>query len=426
MKRERRICTVSPAARSYGSVDEVHPTHLVRDDRVGAARVEADVAGAAPGPDGIEYHPRRAVVHVDLAVRQRAHVHPGVIRRDRDVESVAALRGADRVFEERRATRWQVAHQELAALDVGGEEDGAVARHGHVLDARARHSVRADDCVVAQVHRADRALVARRDVHARRERMEGHAREQRTCVRDLTNHLARGRVDHVHAIVVRERVQPAAVRRQAGREDAAFRDDGGAERLIGRDADERDGARVLIAHVCRPAVGAHADLRRQVSTGNGAENVVDGRSARTARARVARSSTYTLPSASVLTYTWLLSGVTATSNALRPCPLPIAYSRKVEPSVVRSRTSSLLRWMSVANRSRPSSDTATFWIRAPETASVWTTLSSRRSTVRMAPSSRAAIYMQGANGWNATPVSRLPVALLGIESITWRVAVLMT
>jgi len=36
------------------------------------------------------------------------------------------------------------------------------------------------------------------------------------------------------------------------------------------------------------------------------------------------------------------------------------------------------------------------------------------------------MYMQGANGWNATPVSRRPVALPGIESITWRVAVLMT
>ena len=128
----------------------------------------------------------------------------------------------------------------------------------------------------------------------------------------------------------------------------------------------------------------------------------------------------------MLTYTWVLSGVTATSNALRIRPLPIAYSRKSESSVLRSRTSSLLRWMSVANSSPPSRDTATFWIRAPGTVSLWTTLLSRRSTVRMVPSSRAAMYMQGAKGWNATPVSRLPVALPGIESITSRVAVLIT
>src|SRR5437879_9236478 len=51
---------------------------------------------------------------------------------------------------------------------------------------------------------------------------------------------------------------------------------------------------------------------------------------------------------------------------------------------------SLLRSMSVANRTEPSRETATFWMRAPVTTSVWTILLLRRSTVRIVPSSRAA------------------------------------
>ena len=94
--------------------------------------------------------------------------------------------------------------------------------------------------------------------------MERHAREDRAGGRDLCHDLAGARVDHVHAIVVGERVQPAAVRRQAGRENAASGYRGGAERPIGRHVDERDRAFVLVAHVRRPPVGAHADLRRQV------------------------------------------------------------------------------------------------------------------------------------------------------------------
>src|SRR2546430_8833226 len=38
------------------------------------------------------------------------------------------------------------------ALDIGGEEQCAVARDRHVLDAGARHGVRLDDRVVAQVY----------------------------------------------------------------------------------------------------------------------------------------------------------------------------------------------------------------------------------------------------------------------------------
>ena len=131
-----------------------------------------------------------------------------------------------------------------------------------------------------------------------------------------------------------------------------------------------------------------------------------------------------MPSASVLTNTSSLSGVTATSNALRVCGVPTAYSRNSEPSNDRSRTSSLLRSMSVAKSSAPSRDTATFWIRPPATAWLRTTRFFSRFTVLMLPSSRAAMYMQGAEGWNATPVRIVPAPV--IEARTARVAVSIT
>ena len=82
--------------------------------------------------------------------------------------------------------------------------------------------------------------------------------------------------------------------------------------------------------------------------------------------------------------------------------------------------------MSVAKSSAPSRETATFWTRAPGMVSLRTMVLLRRSTVVIVPASRAATYMHGATGWNATPVSRSPVALTGSESITSRVDVLMT
>src|SRR2546430_13473530 len=90
------------------SVDEADPAHLVRDDRVSAARAEPDVAGAAPGAHGIAQRARRAVEHVDLAARQRAHIHLGVVRRDRDEEGVAALR------RDRKSTRLNSSHSQIS------------------------------------------------------------------------------------------------------------------------------------------------------------------------------------------------------------------------------------------------------------------------------------------------------------------------
>ena len=80
--------------------------------------------------------------------------------------------------------------------------------------------------------------------------------------------------------------------------------------------------------------------------------------------------------------------------------------------------------MSVANSSAPSRETARFWIRPPKTVWLRTTRFVCRFTVLMLPSSRAAMYMQGAEGWNATPARIVPAPV--IEATTARVAVSIT
>ena len=244
-------------------VDERHPPELVRNDGVRPLRVEPDVPGAPSRHDGADQIAGFQVEHEDLAVGQGAHVHLRVVGRDGHVEGVAPLSAADRVLEEGRVLRREVADQDLAALDVSGEEQRAVARDGDVLDAGARDGVPADDGVAAQIHRGDRSRVASRDVHARRDRMERHSGQQvaRRADGKRIDHLTGGCVDDVDAVEVGQRVETRSIRREPECEDTVAGLRNRRDGLVRRDIDVGNGVRVLVIDVRGPTIGAHTHLR---------------------------------------------------------------------------------------------------------------------------------------------------------------------
>src|SRR6267143_3635108 len=74
----------------------------------------------------------------------------------------------------------------------------------------ATHETLSHDRVRREVDRADDGLIARRDVHACGKWMEGDPREQHTSLGrwNLGDHRAGIHVNHVYAVIVRQRVQP--------------------------------------------------------------------------------------------------------------------------------------------------------------------------------------------------------------------------
>src|SRR5439155_20596683 len=118
------------------SAQEVDPAGLVRNDRSPAARVKPDVTRVSGRQHGVNDHSCRQIENVEFPVRQRTDVDLRVISGNGDIERISRLWCAYCVLGNPRPVEAQAPNEQLAARDMGGEQEGAITRDRQVPDAR--------------------------------------------------------------------------------------------------------------------------------------------------------------------------------------------------------------------------------------------------------------------------------------------------